>query len=55
MLVEFEVGNYRSFKDPVRLSMVAANPINKEFLEEKQPFRPGGIACSKVRLSMGKR
>lgn len=33
MLVEFEVGNYRSFKDPVRLSMVAANPI-KEFLEE---------------------
>ena len=33
MLIEFEVGNYRSFKDPVRLSMVAANPI-KEFLEE---------------------
>ena len=33
MLIEFEVGNYLSFKDPVRLSMVAANPI-KEFLEE---------------------
>lgn len=33
MLIEFEVGNYLSFKDPVRLSMVAANPI-KEFIEE---------------------
>lgn len=32
MLIEFEVGNYRSFKEPVRLSMVAANPI-KEALD----------------------
>jgi len=27
MLIEFEVGNYLSFKKPVRLSMLAANPI----------------------------
>jgi uncharacterized protein len=33
MLIDFEVGNYLSFKAPVRLSMVAANPI-KEYLEE---------------------
>jgi hypothetical protein len=33
MLIEFEVGNYLSFKNPVRLSMIAANPI-KEFLDE---------------------
>lgn len=33
MLIEFEVGNYLSFNAPVRLSMVAANPI-KEYLEE---------------------
>jgi AAA15 family ATPase/GTPase len=33
MLIEFEVGNFLSFKDPVRLSMVAANPI-KEYLED---------------------
>lgn len=33
MLIEFEVGNYLSFKNPVRLSMIAANPI-KEFVEE---------------------
>lgn len=32
MLIEFEVGNYLSFKKPVRLSMLAANPI-KEFNE----------------------
>jgi len=33
MLIEFEVGNYLSFKAPMRLSMVAANPY-KEYLEE---------------------
>jgi hypothetical protein len=33
MLIDFEVGNYLSFRDPVRLSMVAATPI-KEFLNE---------------------
>ncbi len=33
MLLEFEVGNYLSFKAPVRFSMLAANPI-KEFLDE---------------------
>lgn len=32
MLIDFEVGNYLSFKDPVRLSMLAANPY-KEYLE----------------------
>ena len=30
MLIEFEVGNFFSFREPVRLSMVAAAPI-KEF------------------------
>lgn len=33
MLIEFEVGNFLSFKDPVRLSMVAAAPI-KEYQGE---------------------
>lgn len=33
MLIEFEVGNYLSFKDSVRLSMLAATPI-KEWLDE---------------------
>lgn len=33
MLIEFEVGNYLSFKAPVRLSMLAANPI-KDFMQE---------------------
>lgn len=33
MLIQFEVGNYLSFKEPVRLSMLAANPV-KEFVEE---------------------
>lgn len=33
MLIEFEVGNFLSFRDPVRLSMLAANTI-KEFTEE---------------------
>jgi uncharacterized protein len=33
MLIEFEVGNFLSFRDPVRFSMLAANPI-KEHLEE---------------------
>jgi uncharacterized protein len=33
MLIEFEVGNYLSFKKPVRLSMLAANPI-KDYLNE---------------------
>ncbi len=32
MLIDFEVGNYLSFKDPVRLSMLAAPPY-KEHLE----------------------
>lgn len=33
MLIDFEVGNYLSFKDPVRLSMVAVNAY-KEHLED---------------------
>ena len=33
MLIEFEVGNYLSFKGPVRLSMEAATP-DKRYLEE---------------------
>jgi AAA15 family ATPase/GTPase len=30
MLIEFTVGNFRSFKDPVTLSMVAANLVSKD-------------------------
>ena len=30
MLIEFTVGNFRSFKDPVTLSMVAANRVSKD-------------------------
>jgi hypothetical protein len=30
MLIEFSVGNYRSFKDPVTFSMVAANLVAKD-------------------------
>ncbi len=30
MLIEFTVGNYRSFKDPVTLSMVAANLVSQD-------------------------
>jgi AAA15 family ATPase/GTPase len=41
MLIDFEVGNYLSFKDPVRLSMVAATPI-KEFLD-KNTFEAGRL------------
>ncbi|MEB3293470.1 MAG: ATP-binding protein [Synechococcales bacterium] len=30
MLIEFSVGNYRSFREPVTLSMVAANLVSKD-------------------------
>ena len=30
MLIEFSVGNYRSFKEPVTFSMVAANLVAKD-------------------------
>jgi AAA15 family ATPase/GTPase len=33
MLIEFEVGNFLSFRDPVQLSMLAANPIKEYFNE----------------------
>lgn len=33
MLIDFEVGNYLSFKDPVRLSLLAVTPY-KEYLED---------------------
>ncbi len=39
MLIEFEVGNYRSVKTPVRLSMLSAKPI-KEF-QDKNTFKAG--------------
>lgn len=37
MLIEFSIGNYRSFKDKVTFSMVAANIVAKEreMLKEK--------------------
>jgi AAA15 family ATPase/GTPase len=31
MLIEFSVGNYRSFKDKVTFSMVAANLVSNDF------------------------
>jgi uncharacterized protein len=40
MLVEFSVGNFRSFKDPVTLSMVAANLKSRErSLDENTLFK----------------
>ena len=39
MLVEFSVGNYRSFKEKVTLSMVAANIASKpESLDHENVF-----------------
>lgn len=39
MLIEFSVGNYRSFKDPVTFSMVAANLVAKDKkLDENNVF-----------------
>ncbi len=47
MLIQFTVGNYRSFKDPVTLSMVAANLKAKdETLDENNTF----AATPKLRL-----
>jgi AAA15 family ATPase/GTPase len=45
MLIDFEVGNYLSFKDPVRLSMVAVNAY-KEHLEDNT-FEAGGLRLLK--------
>ena len=41
MLIDFEVGNFLSFKDPVRLSMLAATPY-KEYLEANT-IEAGGL------------
>ncbi|WP_448573724.1 AAA family ATPase [Trichothermofontia sp.] len=39
MLIEFRVGNYRSFKEPVTFSMVAANLVSKDkSLDENNVF-----------------
>lgn len=39
MLIEFSVGNYRSFKEPVTFSMVAANLVSKDkSLDENNVF-----------------
>ena len=47
MLIQFTVGNYRSFKDPVTLSMVAANLKAKDkTLDENNSF----AATPKLRL-----
>ncbi|MBI4669778.1 MAG: AAA family ATPase, partial [Elusimicrobia bacterium] len=51
MLIEFEVGNYLSFKAPVRLSMLAANPI-KEFMEENT-FQTGRYRLLKCAVVYG--
>ncbi len=45
MLIDFEVGNYLSFKDPVRLSMLAATPY-KEHLETNT-IETGGLRLLK--------
>ena len=42
MLIEFCVGNYRSFRDPVTLSMVAANlRLQDKQLDENNVFDAG--------------
>ncbi len=51
MLIEFEVGNFLSFKDPVKLSMVAANPI-KEYLEDNT-FEAGKMRLLKSAVIYG--
>lgn len=51
MLIEFEVANYLSFKAPVRLSMLAANPI-KEFIEENT-FQAGRYRLLKSAVVYG--
>ena len=51
MLIEFEVGNFLSFRDPVRLSMMAANPI-KEFLEDNT-FQAGRFRLLKSAVVYG--
>ena len=45
MLIDFEVGNFLSFKDPVRLSMLAATPY-KEYLEANT-IEAGGLRLLK--------
>ena len=41
MLIEFSVGNYRSFKEQVTFSMVAANLVAKDKkLDENNAFAP---------------
>ncbi|MCX5821409.1 MAG: ATP-binding protein [Deltaproteobacteria bacterium] len=51
MLIEFEVGNFLSFRDPVRLSMLAANPI-KEFLKDNT-FQAGRYRLLKSAVVYG--
>ncbi len=51
MLIEFEVGNYLSFKKPVRFSMIAANPI-KEFMDENT-FEEGRLRLLKSAVIYG--
>ena len=43
MLIEFTVGNYRSFKEPVTLSMVASKLVSQDQqLDENTIFEPFG-------------
>ena len=43
MLIEFTVGNYRSFKEPVTLSMVASKLVSQDQqLDENTIFEPPG-------------
>jgi predicted ATPase len=51
MLIEFEVGNFLSFREPVRLSMLAANSI-KEFLDENT-FQAGRYRLLKSAVIYG--
>lgn len=39
MLIDFEVGNFKSFREPIRLSLLAANPIKEH--EEDTVFEAG--------------
>ncbi len=51
MLIELEVGNFLSFKTPVRLSMLAANPIKELF--EENTFQAGRYRLLKSAVVYG--
>lgn len=48
MIVEFSIGNYRSFNQPVTLSLLAATKLKHQDLDERNIFAaPGGLPLLK--------